>query len=136
MHNFNQNSWISEILKNEEGAARNRLTNTNHLRDISIALSHFAFRNVPIEDIHAEGKLSHQDMLIINKYIVNAFALIIDKLINNKFDELEKFLAVTSSLFGTYWDDPGLEDIQVSEFNAVQDIFKKLINFTDSESDL
>lgn len=35
------------------------------------AVTHFVFRNGPIEDMHAEGKLSQNDMKTLNKFLYN-----------------------------------------------------------------
>ena len=34
-------------------------------------MTHYAFRNGPVEDMHANGQLSQQDMKTLNKYMVN-----------------------------------------------------------------
>ena len=38
------------------------------LEDISCALTHYCFRNGPIEEMHADGKFSQDDMKTLNKY--------------------------------------------------------------------
>ena len=74
------NSTIKEFLnddtnkilfKNLNRDSKNRLLNEKNIDSIAIGLTHYLFRNGPVEDMHSEGKLSQNDMKILNKFMVN-----------------------------------------------------------------
>ncbi|MEI3612511.1 hypothetical protein [Pseudogracilibacillus sp. SO30301A] len=82
-----------------------------NLDKISKAITHFAFRNGPIEDMHAypNNQLSENDMKVLNKFMVNRLAYIFDLIIDEKWLELG-VLINHFSLYGEGWDKAELED--------------------------
>ena len=72
----------------------------------SIALVHDIFRNGPVEDIHAgpDSKLSDKEMKIINKYMVDQLAGILDALQREDWLSLY-FLTLQNRFFGREWDE-------------------------------
>lgn len=61
----------------------NPLTDPDIIHKLSIVTTHYVFRNGPVEDMHAQGKLSDNSIMILNKFIVNRlayiFSLILDE---------------------------------------------------------
>lgn len=70
--------------------AEKPLDDPDIIHKLSVVTTHYAYRNGPVEDMHADGKLSENDMKELNKFIVNrlayVFTLILDK---NKFSRIE-----------------------------------------------
>lgn len=54
----------------------NPLNDPNIIHKLSVATTHYAFRNGPVENMHAQGKLSEDNMMKLNKFIVNRLAYI------------------------------------------------------------
>lgn len=74
------------------------------LEDISCALSHYCFRNGPIEDMHVEGKLSQDDMKELNKYCNDKIFTFLTMMKNN---EIGKLLGIINHGIecGQKWDN-------------------------------
>jgi len=110
-----------------------------------IALTHFIFRNGPIEDIHAgKGPLSktgdfsdvkvvtpygeipwnelsritEEEMKVLNKFMVNRLALYHKFIATKDIETLEKIMRFNYA-FGEDWDEPEIDDD-----------LKSLLNFT------
>lgn len=100
--------YIENWLQSEE--FRNRL---------AIAITHFAFRNGPIEDMHYdEGKnITDEDMKTLNKYMVNSMDSIL-KLFSRSYFPKIMALALTTENFGHDWDKPdtGESDERLESF--------------------
>lgn len=79
---------------------KERLMTNENIDKISKAVVHFAFRNGPIEDVHARGQLPENDMNILNKFVHNRLAYIFQLIIQDRWLELA-FLIQSQSLFGT-----------------------------------
>ena len=80
---------------------------------IAKSLTHFIFRNGPVEKIHAgpDSRLSDQDMEIINKYMVNHLAYILKLLFEDRW--MEFFFAATMyENFGRNWDKPNTREVE------------------------
>lgn len=72
---------------------------------ISIALTHYLFRNRPVENMHSDGKLSQEDMKTLNKFMVNRIYGLLKTLDKGEWLKLELLLNFYS-LFGKDWDKP------------------------------
>jgi hypothetical protein len=106
---MNQNSNLfSELNLN----SKERLLKRENIDSISKATTHFAFRNGPIEDMHANNQLSENDMKTLNKYMVNKIAGLLTAIADNNWVQLEMLLSYYK-LFGTEWDkaEPDMEEI-------------------------
>ena len=82
---------------------------------LSRVIAHYIFRNGPVEDMHCEGKLTDNDMAILNKYMNDRIATLIHLLREEDWIRLHLLFA-NDSHFGSGWDEPVL---QVSELDAV-----------------
>lgn len=82
-----------------------------NLDKISKAITHFAFRNGPIEDMHVSpnDQLSENDMKVLNKFMVNRLAYVFDLIINEKWLELSVLIDYFG-LYGQGWDKAEIED--------------------------
>lgn len=94
---------------------RNLLTIGN-IDKISKAITHFAFRNGPIEGMHANNQLSDMDMKKLNKFMVNRIAYIFQLIIEEKWFELEYLINITDRFYGHNWeksipDDGGIHKV-------------------------
>jgi len=82
---------------------------------LSRVIAHYIFRNGPIENMHCEGKLTDDDMAVLNKYMNDRIATLIHLLRKEDWVRLHLLFA-NDSHFGSGWDEPVL---QVSELDAV-----------------
>ena len=83
--------------------AKNNLLRESNIESVSIALTHYLFRNGPVEDIHENGQLSQEDMKTLNKYMVNRIAGLLKMIHNNDWIKLELLLEYNSR-YGKDWD--------------------------------
>lgn len=106
-----QNGEIFEQLNRD---SKERLLKQENIDGIAKALTHYAFRNGPVEDMHADGKLSQEDMKILNKYMVNRLAGILVAIQEGRWLQLELLYAYLQS-YGADWDkaEPDLEDLNI-----------------------
>ena len=85
--------------------ARKDLKTLDNLTPISKAITHFAFRNGPVENMHADGKLSEKDMMTLNKFMVNRLAYVFSLIIDERWAEFEFLVEMTNKWYGHDWDD-------------------------------
>lgn len=85
----------TEILKNE------------NINIISKAITHFAFRNGPVEDMHAHpnNQLSEEDMKILNKFMVNRVAYVFTLIIEERWIEFDFLVRNIDGMYGHNWDE-------------------------------
>lgn len=93
------------LFKNLNQSSKERLLDKNNFDTISIALTHYLFRNGPVEDMHSDGKLSQEDMKTLNKFMVNRISGLLNTLNSGEWLKLELLLNFYS-LFGKDWDKP------------------------------
>ena len=108
--NYTINKLFSEefnknLLENLNQSSKDRLLNRDNFDTISIALTHYLFRNGPVEDMHSDGKLSQEDMKTLNKFMVNRISGLLNTLNSGEWLKLELLLNFYS-LFGKNWDKP------------------------------
>ncbi len=117
-----RNSIIDDLIKNipeeVQEKAKHELLSNDNLTKIVKAITHFAFRNGPIEDMHADGEknITEEDMKKLNKFMVNRLAYIVNLIKQEKWFELNFLIESTDRFFGHQWDnaeidDGGMEDL-------------------------
>ena len=94
-----------DLLEGLNQSSKERLLQEEKIDTISIALTHYLFRNGPVEDMHGEGKLSQNDMKTLNKFMVNRIAGLLKTLNKGEWLKLELLLNFYG-LYGTEWDKP------------------------------
>ena len=83
-----------------------------------IGLVHYIFRNGPVEEMHAAGKLSQDDIKALNKYMINRLANLSELIGDNRLKELELLLSAYS-IYGTdNRPQPDMESVE-EDLNAV-----------------
>ncbi len=95
-----ENSTLFEQLNS---GAKERLMNVENIDWISKALTHYVFRNGPIEDMHANDQLSEEDMKTLNKFMVNKIAGLLKLASDGEWIKIELMLNFMK-LYGTDWD--------------------------------
>jgi hypothetical protein len=85
--------------------AKGRILTSSSVSTISKAVTHFAFRNGPVEDMHANGQLSQDDMKTLNKFMVNRLAYVFSLIAEERWLEFEWLVWSTDRYFGADWDD-------------------------------
>jgi len=88
-------------------------------KDIASAIVHHIFRNGPVEGMHAEGKLTEEDMRILNKYAMDKMFEIIVLYRTGSWASLLAFFGTYSS-FGKSWDDPEPDIESLTSVQAIQ----------------
>lgn len=103
--------------------SKERLLRRENIDSISKAITHFAFRNGPIENMHYNNQLSENDMKTLNKYMVNRIAGLLTAIADNNWLQLELLLSYYTH-FGTRWDkaEPDVEEINTTLKYAVEGI--------------
>ena len=101
--------------------AKSRILKEDNLDDISRAITHFVFRNGPVEDMHANNQLTQNDMKVLNKYMMNHVSGIIKMLIEGEWLKLEALLEAYK-IYGSDWDKA---EPEIAEIN---DIFEFMCN--------
>ena len=101
---FFNDSENSQLLKLNQDS-KERLLADENFDCLAVGLAHYFFRNGPVEDMHADGQLSENDMKVLNKYIVDCIARILLLAKENKWLELELLLSFHMQ-FGSTWDKP------------------------------
>ena len=105
---------------------KEKIWRSENINPIAVALTHFAFRNGPIENMHAgkhvmdfspdDSQLSDADMKILNKFMANHLAYFLDLILNERWIELY-FLINSHKGFGIDWDKP--DTIEIGEANIM-----------------
>ncbi len=113
--NFLNDDTNKILFKNLNQSSKDRLLNEKNIDTISIALTHYLFRNGPVEDMHSDGKLSQNDMKKLNKFMVNRIAGLLQTINKGEWLKLELLLNIYS-LYGKDWDKP-IPD--TDELNAI-----------------
>lgn len=106
-----QNGELFEKLNRD---SKERLLKKENIDGIAKALTHYAFRNGPVEDMHANGKLSQNDMKALNKYMVNRLAGILVAIYEERWLQLELLYAFLQQ-YGMDWDkaEPDMEELDL-----------------------
>lgn len=130
-----KNSLINDFLDNNTDIAKtlNDKMKLETLADkniskISKAITHFIFRNGPIEDMHADvnKNITDEDMKILNKYIVNRIAYIFTLISKDQWAEFNFLIESIDLMFGHDWDeaipdDGGIKDLFENEIGKLRD---------------
>ncbi|MFB5762703.1 hypothetical protein [Paenibacillus medicaginis] len=103
------------------------LTSTFDMDMIAKAITHFAFRNGPIEDMHAdqEKNLTDKDMMVLNKFVHNRLAYVFELIMQERWTEFA-FLIEGQKFYGTEWDksvpdDGGMKELIQWQLEAAAD---------------
>lgn len=96
-------SQEAELFQHLNNDSKLRLFELENVDGIAKALTHYAFRNGPIEDMHADGKLTQEDMKTLNKYMVNRLAGILSAIHEGRWMQLELLYSYLQN-YGTDWD--------------------------------
>lgn len=113
-----------ELLKNLNKTSKERLLKKENINTIAIALTHYIFRNGPVEDMHSEGKLSQRDMKTLNKFMVNRIAGLLETMHKEEWLKLELLLNVYS-MYGLSWDKPEADTNEINEIYRIMLIDKR-----------
>lgn len=126
-----RNSSIKDYLDTETNVSVELNTNmkgqtltSENITKISKAVTHFAFRNGPIEDMHADvtKNITDEDMTKLNKYMVNRVAYIFTLILEDRWMELNFLVENMNLMFGHHWDEAVQDD------GGMRELFEKEIN--------
>ncbi len=111
-----RNSIVDEFIDNVplevQKDFRNKIFADEGITKIAKAITHFAFRNGPIEDMHADKtkNITDDDMKILNKYMVNRLAHIFNLIKEDQWLELHFLVDSFDNMYGINWDDAEPDD--------------------------
>lgn len=91
-------------MNNKKDKIENVFEINDSIHRISNMITHFAFRNGPIEKLHGNGLINDEEMYELNKYMMNKIATIIHLLKEDKHKELIT-MVFSYDMFGTNWDE-------------------------------
>lgn len=100
---------------------KNDLLQESKIETISIALTHYLFRNGPVEDMHTNGKLNQEDMKTLNKYMVNRLAGLLKLICDNDWIKIALLLE-RYNLYGKDWDKIEYDTSEIDQ------IYEMMIN--------
>ena len=93
---------MAKIRNSDSYKAANRIA-----KDLTV----YAFRNGPVEDMHANCQLSQEDMKTLNKYLVDALAKYFYLCYEERYDDIPYLLAETH-LYHREWDDADISNLE------------------------
>ena len=96
-----------DFYNNLNEKCKNLLINEDNIEWLSKSLTHYLFRDGPIEDMHANHQLSQEDMKTLNKYMVNRTAGLLKTLFDGEWAKV--FMLFNSMYYkncGSNWDKP------------------------------
>ncbi len=113
-HNLTQSTIIYERVKSnyreqydaDNERLREKFVGEGNVEWLSKAITHYAFRNGPIEDMHQAKQFSQSDMKTLNKFMVDRIAEILLCYDAEDFLRLSKMLGVPPYAYGADWDAP------------------------------
>lgn len=73
------------------------------IKKLALILAVHGFRNSPIEDIHADDRITQEEMKHINKTVYNQIFTILTLLEKGKLEKIPYFMA---NGWGDNWDEP------------------------------
>ena len=78
---------------------------------LSKGITQFAFRSGPVEKMHTKNKLTQNDMEILNKFMTNHIAGLLQTVFNGDVEKALKVLSFYASL-SSDWDkiNPDIEE--------------------------
>ena len=110
---FSMNHKEELKLLNEH--SKERLCKEENIDYISKALTHYIFRNGPVEDMHANHQFSQEDMKTLNKYMVNKLAGLLKMIYDGEWMKIELLL----NFFKRYGHDWDKAEIDISDFELI-----------------
>lgn len=121
-----KNEMMLDYLRNEPGEEVNENQN---IRDLAIRITHFIFRNGPIERLHSGeylieelstilkdtplskvSQLTEEDMKMLNKFMVDRIGYLLHLFQNAEYKKLQYVLGKYKP-FGHYWHSPDVEKV-------------------------
>ena len=84
-----------------------RVGGDDYVCTLAKSVTHLCFRNGPVENMHAAGKLDEADMMVLNKYMVDQLGLFFLLLGLADADSLMRVLRFHDQC-GLDWDDPDI----------------------------
>lgn len=121
MENVLENMKQTDLFQQLNESSKNRLLDKDNMNVLAKAITHYIFRNGPIEDMHSENKFSQKDMKTLNKYMVDHIATLLTCIYKQDWLKLEMLLAFYS-VYGQDWD-VAKPDFQELDF-IYNDFFK------------
>jgi hypothetical protein len=104
---------IEEMLSDKKinTKMKKTITSTVNADTIAKAITHFAFRNGPIEDMHAnrEKQITDEDMKILNKFMHNRLTYVFELILKDRWAEFA-FLIDAHKFYGSQWDKAEPDD--------------------------
>lgn len=99
--------------------AKENLLQEQNIPIIAKAITHYIFRNGPVEDMHAEGKFSNDDMKKLNKFMVNRIAGLLKLALDGDWIKLELMIEMLKN-YGDNWDEVEYDIEEINEYFKIK----------------
>lgn len=109
---YQENEGLMQQL-NEQAKGR-LLAQEGNIDRFAKAITHYAFRNGPVEAMHGDGKLTQEDMKTLNKYMVDRLSGLLVKVMEGEWLQIELLLAYYHS-FGLDWDKAQADTLEFDQ---------------------
>lgn len=106
--------YLEEHIEQRNALAKTALTSPGLRNRLAIGLTHYVFRNGPVEDMHADGKLDQEDMKTLNKFMADRIVSLLYLAEEGRWEDLYRLLNFCM-LYGLDWDEPqiDLSDLEI-----------------------
>jgi hypothetical protein len=95
------------------------MTNAD-LKSLSLLMVSNCVRNTVIEDYHAQGKLSDDDMKAFNQEVANKLYTFLTFLMKKSAEDRQVFMGMMALMFPTGWDQPKLDGDFMTAFRQIK----------------
>lgn len=79
------------------------------LKRLALLMAVNCVRNTVIEDYHAQGKLTDEEMKAFNKEVANKLYTFLEYIFNKPLEDQQAFLSAMSIMYPANWDQPKLD---------------------------
>ena len=96
-------------------ADKDLLFNSANIDMLAKAITQYAFRSGPVEQMHCESKLTDEDMKILNKDMVNKIAGLLQKVFDDEWEQIMDVFSFYVELCSN-WDnaEPDTKDFDIN----------------------
>ena len=89
--------------------AKGNLMSDSFLKRLALMMAVNCVQNTVIEDYHARGSLSQEDIKVFNKQVANKLYTFLRFLFKGSIDEREALLKATGLFYPREWDPPVMD---------------------------
>jgi len=92
----------------------------SELKRLALLMAVNCVRNTVIENYHADGKLSDEEMKVLNQEVANKIYTFLHYMTNKPPEDQTAFLSAMGMMYPSNWDQPKLDPDFVKSVNLVK----------------